>query len=86
MRSKAELQAAIRQHRRAVLVVNTRSRRGARMYRDAGRQLEAAGFGLHTDPPLPLDIDGEISGQTPARITLAPNALRVMVGPGFPDT
>ena len=46
MRSKADLQAAIRQHRRAVLVVNTRSRRGARMYRDAGRQLEAAGFGL----------------------------------------
>jgi diacylglycerol kinase family enzyme len=41
---------------------------------------------LHTDPPLPLDIDGEISGQTPARITLAPNALRVMTGPGFPDT
>jgi diacylglycerol kinase (ATP) len=41
---------------------------------------------LHTDPPLPLDIDGEISGQTPARITLAPNALRVMVGPGFPGT
>jgi diacylglycerol kinase (ATP) len=41
---------------------------------------------LHTDPPLPLDIDGEISGQTPARITLAPNALRVMVSPGFPDT
>ncbi|HEY2266328.1 MAG TPA: diacylglycerol kinase family protein [Streptosporangiaceae bacterium] len=266
MRSKADLQAAIRQHRRAVLVVNTRSRRGARMYRDAGRRLEAAGFGLlgsfaasrpgqletslaaaldlapdlliagggdgtvslaarhlahrdialgivpsgttnnfartlglpltvagavgvltggkvadvdlghvngtyfanlvsvglsghvaatvrpdlkrllgrpaypltalarlprhrpfqaavtaggqtrtftthqlnvangsfhagrpitgdasaddrlHTDPPLPLDIDGEISGQTPARITLAPNALRVMTGPGFPDT
>jgi diacylglycerol kinase (ATP) len=41
---------------------------------------------LHTDPPLPLDIDGEIRGGTPARITLAPNALRVMVAPGFPDT
>ena len=32
----------------------------------------------HTEPPLPLDIDGEISGRTPARITLAPEALRVM--------
>jgi diacylglycerol kinase (ATP) len=41
---------------------------------------------LHTDPPLPLDVDGEISGHTPARIALAPNALRVMVAPGFPDT
>jgi YegS/Rv2252/BmrU family lipid kinase len=41
---------------------------------------------LHTDPPLPLDVDGEIRGQTPARITLAPNALRVMVAPDFPDT
>jgi diacylglycerol kinase family enzyme len=41
---------------------------------------------LRTEPPLPLDIDGEIHGETPARITLAPNALRVVVGPGFPDT
>lgn len=41
---------------------------------------------LHTDPPLPLDIDGEIHGHTPVRITLAANALRVMVAPGFPDT
>jgi len=41
---------------------------------------------LRTDPPLPLDIDGEILGETPARITLAPNALRVIVDPGFPDT
>ncbi len=40
---------------------------------------------LHTDPPLPLDIDGEIHGQTPVRVTLAANALRVMVAPGFPD-
>lgn len=41
---------------------------------------------LHTDPPLPLDIDGEVQGRTPVRITLAGNALRVMVAPGFPDT
>ncbi len=41
---------------------------------------------LHTDPPLPLDIDGEIRGHTPTRITLAPEALRVMVAPDFPDT
>jgi diacylglycerol kinase (ATP) len=41
---------------------------------------------LHTDPPLPLDIDGEVQGRTPVRIMLAGNALRVMVAPGFPDT
>jgi diacylglycerol kinase (ATP) len=40
---------------------------------------------LDTDPPLPLDVDGEIRAHTPARIALAPNALRVMVTPGFPD-
>lgn len=41
---------------------------------------------LRTDPPLPLVVDGEVRGSTPARVTLAPNALRVMVAPGFPDT
>ena len=34
----------------------------------------------------PLVIDGEIHGHTPARITLAPNALRVMVAQDFTDT
>jgi YegS/Rv2252/BmrU family lipid kinase len=46
MRSKSDLDAAIRQQRRAALVVNTRSRRGRRLYQDASRQLEAAGFDL----------------------------------------
>jgi YegS/Rv2252/BmrU family lipid kinase len=41
---------------------------------------------LHTDPPLPLDVDGEIRGHTPVRIALAPEALRVMVTATFPDT
>jgi len=120
MRSKAALQAEIRQHRRAVLVVNTRAAPSPATPADdrlllayslggPGRPgligatvrhvlagacrtqaepafLAATEMWLHTDPPLPLDIDGEISGQTPARITLAPNALRVMVAPGFPDT
>jgi len=41
---------------------------------------------VDTDPPLPLVVDGELCGLTPARVTLAPNALRVMVAPGFPDS
>ncbi|HEY4604244.1 MAG TPA: diacylglycerol kinase, partial [Blastococcus sp.] len=40
---------------------------------------------LETDPPLALDVDGEIRGRTPVRVTLEANALRVMVGTGFPD-
>jgi len=41
---------------------------------------------LDTDPPLPLDVDGEIRARTPTQINLAPQALRVMVAPDFPDT
>ncbi len=41
---------------------------------------------LDTDPPMPLDVDGEIRARTPVRVALAPNALRVMVPPAFPDT
>lgn len=41
---------------------------------------------LETDPPLPLDVDGEIRGHTPTRIVLAPEALRVMVHRDFADT
>ena len=47
--------------------------------------LTARSVWLHTDPPLDLDVDGEIRGRTPAQITLEANALRVMVGTGFPD-
>ena len=41
---------------------------------------------LETDPPLDLDIDGEIRGRTPVQIRLEANALRVMVRPSFIDT
>ena len=41
---------------------------------------------LDTDPPLPLDVDGEIRARTSTQINLAPQALRVMVAPDFPDT
>jgi diacylglycerol kinase (ATP) len=41
---------------------------------------------LDTDPPLPLDVDGEVHGHTPIRVRLLPNALRVVVGPAFRDS
>lgn len=59
---------------------------GARRTLNEPAFLAVSDLWLHTDPPLPLDVDGEIRGRTPVRITLAPNALRVMVTPGFPDT
>jgi diacylglycerol kinase (ATP) len=40
---------------------------------------------LETQPPLRLDVDGEIRGRTPVQITLHANALRVMVPKDFPD-
>ena len=49
------------------------------------RFLTAGEVWLETDPPLALDVDGEIRGRTPVRIALEANALRVMVGTGFPD-
>ncbi|TWF76513.1 YegS/Rv2252/BmrU family lipid kinase [Pseudonocardia hierapolitana] len=47
--------------------------------------LTADRLSLETDPPLDLDIDGEIRGRTPVEIHLEANALRVMVNPSFRD-
>lgn len=41
---------------------------------------------VDTDPPLALDLDGEVRGTTPVRIVLLPQALRVLVPPTFADT
>lgn len=40
---------------------------------------------VETDPPLPVDVDGEIRGETPIRVSLLPNALRVIVARSFHD-
>lgn len=60
--------------------------RGARRTWAEPAFLAVSELRLETDPPLPLDIDGEIRGRTPVRITLAAEALRVMVSRDFPDT
>ena len=36
---------------------------------------------LSTEPPVALDVDGELCGKTPARFRQLPNALRVRVPP-----
>jgi diacylglycerol kinase (ATP) len=42
-------------------------------------------FHVSTDVPQPVDVDGEISGQTPIHVTLSPQALRVLAPPSFGD-
>jgi diacylglycerol kinase family enzyme len=41
---------------------------------------------IETDPPLRVDVDGEIRGRTPVSIRLRGNALRVIVPQTFDDT
>jgi diacylglycerol kinase (ATP) len=60
--------------------------RGARRTWAEPAFLAVSELWLETDPPLPLDVDGEIAGCTPVRIALAPEALQVMVHRDFPDT
>jgi YegS/Rv2252/BmrU family lipid kinase len=41
---------------------------------------------ITTDPPLSVDVDGEIRGRTPVTVRLLGNALRVIVPRSFTDT
>jgi diacylglycerol kinase family enzyme len=59
--------------------------RGPRRPLDAGPRLTARTLWVATDPPRPLDLDGEVRGTTPVRASLLPSALRVLVPPTFPD-
>ena len=43
-------------------------------------------FSVSTDRPLPVDVDGEIVGQTPIDIRVVPQALHVLVPQSFVDT
>ncbi|TDC53503.1 diacylglycerol kinase [Actinomadura sp. KC345] len=48
--------------------------------------LTTAQVEIETDPPLRVDVDGEIRGRTPVSIRLRGNALRVIVPQAFADT
>jgi len=41
---------------------------------------------ISTEPPMPVDVDGEVRASTPISVRLLPNALRVLVPRDFPDT
>src|SRR5690348_16719265 len=80
MRSKSALLAAIRQQRRAALVVNTRSRRGIRLYQAAASQLHAAGFGLLGS--FPVSQPGQLQASLDDALDLTPDLLIVGGGDG----
>jgi diacylglycerol kinase (ATP) len=69
MRSKPELDAAIKRDRRAALVVNAHSRRGRRLYVDARRRLAAAGFDLLAAYPVhrPAELERTLHAATDLR-------------------
>lgn len=80
MRTKDNLSAAIRQNRRAALVVNTRSRRGRRLYPAVRVQLQAAGFDLLGS--FPAGLAGGLDACLTAALELQPDLLIVGGGDG----
>jgi diacylglycerol kinase family enzyme len=52
---------------------------GARRSQDDDAFLVTAGVSVDTDPPLALDVDGEVRGCTPFSVSVAESALRVVV-------
>ncbi len=80
LRTKAELQAAIRRDRRAVLVVNTRSRRGRRLYPAVRSHLVAAGVELLG--AFRVDRPGQLACSLQAATDLQPDLLIVGGGDG----
>ncbi len=59
-------------------------RRGRHVHHDAVTHLMARTVSVETDPPLELDVDGEMAGTTPARFEVIPRALRV-IAPAPPE-
>jgi diacylglycerol kinase family enzyme len=42
------------------------------------RHFRARRLALDADGPLPIELDGDAAGTTPATITVAPGALRIL--------
>jgi diacylglycerol kinase (ATP) len=84
MRSKEQLSEAIRRERRAVLVVNTHSRRGRQLYEGARSRLITAGFTLLA--AYLVDRPGELEERLAAAIDLGPDLLVTGGGDGTIST
>ncbi|GHJ53711.1 diacylglycerol kinase [Nonomuraea sp. TT08I-71] len=80
MRTKQELGAAIRDGRRAALVVNAHSRRGRRLYETVHSRLRSAGFTLLG--AYPVDRPGELDRVLAEAAGLGPDLLVAGGGDG----
>ncbi len=80
MRSKQELERSIRAHRRAVLVVNTLSRRGHRVAGQAAELLQGRGLAL-TEVFL-VKTPGDLAGVIKAAVAAGPELVVVGGGDG----
>lgn len=61
--------------------VGAAARQALTPWRPVGRKgyLVGADFEVVTEPPLPVDVDGEVAGTTPIHVQLSGEALRTMV-------
>ena len=54
-------------------------KRGTHVHRGEVGALRAGAFEIRTRKPMPIDLDGEIGAETPARLKVVPRALEVFV-------
>ena len=54
-------------------------KRGTHGKRREVETLRERSFMIHTRGPMPIDLDGEVGGETPARFRVVPRALEVLV-------
>lgn len=50
---------------------------GTHVYRPEVEALKTRALEVHTRKPMPIDIDGELGGETPARFEVVPKAIEV---------
>jgi diacylglycerol kinase (ATP) len=60
-------------------------RRGSHARSDAVMLVRTQELELVTDRPVPVNADGELVGTTPARFSVVPGALRVVVPPDYAE-
>ena len=68
----------------ALPVADDAPKRGRQGEKSSVEALRAMEFEIRTNPPLPLNVDREIWGQTPAHSRVVPRALEVFA-PAAPE-
>ncbi len=65
--------------KRDLMVTMPKIYRGTHLPHPKGELLQGSAVSIETDEPLPIQLDGEQPGTTPARFQVLPRALRVRV-------